>query len=331
MRRLFAPALCAGVLAVSAAVGLAPATAAAQRFDGDRSYYDRDQPGPNRGAVRQEGGASDRYGMGYGSGFGPGPDPAYLDRLEREEFERGYRAGRLDERRAAAAARAPRGPAYGGAVGGPSDGTREEPGWTARRMGDEGMIRDRMMQGGMMMMPGMGGPSAQAMGPPADPDGMVVLLLENTRQQQAMQEIRRSLQEARTALQQGDRPRTEAALAEAEQTLRLASLPAPNDRTVERWLNQAEQALRRNDRPAVERSLRQAREALRGNVRGGVAEAGPQQQGQTSGGQATTAGSGAVGTGATGGGSGGGALPGVQSGGGSPGTSGGAGGSTPIR
>lgn len=233
-------------------LGPAPATAQPQGYFGpgrDGDYqppaYDRDRVGPDRGArqgradsarsARVDGGLYggplyDREPYGYGYS-GSGADAMRPDRSEMErgaaraQFERGYRMGREDERyRLRAQA------AHDFALSGPARGDGAD----------------------------------RAGGLTDDAQGRIVLPLERSlQQQQAMRDLRESLQEARTAVQQGDRARAEAALGQADRLLRLAGPGVGGDRLAAALMNRAEQALEQGNQEAAQRALQQARQAVR--------------------------------------------------------------------
>lgn len=243
MRTPLIPALFAGVLAAGAAFCPAPAAAQPQGYFGpgrDDDYqppaYDRDRVGLD-GAARFLGGGGlyggplyDREPYGYGySGAGAGnvrPDRSGMERAGSAQFERGYRLGREDERYRLRARAA-----------------------HARALGD-----------------GFGpGAEPGAPGGAADGDRDVAdLLIEHSRRQRAMRDVRQSLQEARTAIQENDRARAEAALAQADQKLRAAGPGVGGDRLAVGLLNQSEAALERGDQVAARRALREARQAVFG-------------------------------------------------------------------
>ena len=230
--------------------GSGPAAAQPQGYFGpgrDGDYqppaYDRDRIGPGSSArqsradgVRSGDGGlyggplydREPYGYGYSGAGADGmrPDRSEVERAGRAQFERGYRLGREDERyrRRAQASHA-------GARG-------EDPG-------------PRAAQGA-------------AGGPEDDAWGMAALLLDHSRQRRAMQGVRQSLQEARTAIQQDDRARAEAALAQADQELRTAGPGVGGNRLAVGWVDQAELALERGDQEAARRAVREARRAARG-------------------------------------------------------------------
>jgi hypothetical protein len=253
MRDTLFPALFAGILAAGAAFGSTPAAAQPQGYFGpgrDGDYqppaYDRDRIGLD-GARSASGGGlyggplydREPYGYRY-SGAGADrvrPDRSDMERVGRAQFERGYREGREDERYRLRAQAA-----------------------HARALGDgPGIVRG-------------------AAGDPADDDrDIAALLLAHGRQQRAMQDVRQSLQEARAAMGQNDRARAEAALAQADQKLRMAGPGVGGDRLAAGWVNQAELALERGDQEAARRAVREARQAVRGPV-----EEAQQAQGQRS-------------------------------------------------
>jgi Sec-independent protein translocase protein TatA len=242
MRKITAgTALLAGSLALG---GLGMGEAAAQGLD--RSYDRMD-------------------GRGYGSSMYDRQQERVGGSDWREQYERGYRLGREDERRRAGAMRG---------EGAPRD-------WGGASMGS------------------------------ADDQGVLILLIERDRQQQAMRDVRQALQEARTALQQGDQARARGALDQAEQTLRQANA-LQNQQQIERSLTQAEQALQRGDRQGIQQALQQARQAMRNSAGGSDMQG---QQGG-SGGQAPAQPQPAAGTGAQG------QAPGATSGGGAQGGNG---------
>ena len=248
MRDTLFPALFAGILAAGAAFGSNPAAAQPQGYFGpgrDGDYqppaYDRDRIGLDGGLY--SGPLYDREPYGYGySGAGADrvrPDRSEMERAGRAHFDRGYRQGREDERyRSRAQA------AHARALGsGPGYGT-----------------------------------ARGAAGDPADDDwDTATLLLAHSRQQQAMQDVRQSLQEARTAIGQNDRARAEATLAQADQKLRMAGPGVGGNRLAAGWVNQAELALERGDQEAARRAVREARQAVRG-----PGEEAQQAQGQRS-------------------------------------------------
>jgi ribosomal protein S20 len=92
-------------------------------------------------------------------------------------------------------------------------------------------------------------------------EGLLVLMIERDRQQQALREVRGSLQEARQALQRGDRSAAEQALGSAEDTLRQANSLQSQQRVLQS-LGEVEDALEQGDRNAARQALREARQAL---------------------------------------------------------------------
>lgn len=229
MRNTLVPALFAGALAAGAAFGSAPAAAQPQGHFGPGRDGDHQPPAYDRDRAGLYGGPlydREPYGYGY-SGAGADrvrPDRSDMERVGRAQFERGYREGREDERRRLRAQAA----------------------------------HARAPSGGPGVVPG-------AAGDPDDDDrDIAALLLAHGRQQRAMQDVRRSLQEARAAVGQNDRARAEAALAQADQALRMAGPGAGGDRLAAGWVNQAELALERGDQEAARRAVREARQAVRG-------------------------------------------------------------------
>lgn len=253
-------AAAAAALAFGSALALGPGSATAQPRgyfgpgpDGDYQppAYDRDRTGLDRGARQgradsglysglYSGPLYDREPYGYRySGAGADalrPDRSEVDRTGRAPFERGYRMGREDERHRLRA-QAP----HDFAPGGPTRG--------------DGSDR----AGGLLDDP---------------PDLIVVPLGRGLEQRRTVQELRQSLQEARMAIQQGDRPRAEAALAQADRLVRLAGPGVGGDRLAAALMDRAEQAFERGDQEAARRALRQVLETVRGQ------DAGQQQQAQ---------------------------------------------------
>lgn len=137
-------------------------------------------------------------------------------------------------------------------------------------------------------------------------EGMLVLMIERDRQQQALREVRGSLQEARTALQRGDRNAAEQALGSAEDTLRQAN-SLQSQQQVLQSLGEVEDALERGDRNEARQALREARQALNqgtsqrsgsstgsrmgGSGMGGSGSSGGSTTGSTSSGSSTSGGS----------------------------------------
>ena len=222
----------AALLAALAFSGLVATGAAAQSYD----RYD----GRSSGSASIDDRQQERYGR------------SDSDRYLRDEYERGYRMGRDDERRARAVRSGSQ----------PGSGQQE-------------------------MSSGWGGQSASA----GDDQGLLILLIERDRQQQAMRDIRQSLQEARTALQQDDRARAQTALDQADQTLRQTNA-LQNQQQIERSLTQAEQALQRGDRQAAQQALQQARQATRGSAGQGGSDGHQQARQQQTGEPASSGGSG---------------------------------------
>lgn len=221
-----APLALAAALALSAGAAFVPAGAAAQGYD--------------RG-----GGRNDQE----------------IERYGRQQFERGYRIGRMEEReRAMRSGRDDAGP--GGMSSGMSSG---------QSGGQSGGGRDAVLL--------------------LDPHGHALLLVERGRQEQAASQAAQSMQEAREALQQGDRQRAEQALSRAERTLQQAggATQAQQQRQdVTQRLNEAERALQRDDAQAARQALQQARDALRSTGQGGQGQdqqGGGQQSGTQQGGQ----------------------------------------------
>ena len=259
----------AAVLALGSALafGPGPATAQSQGYfapgrDGDYQppAYDRDRIGPDRGArqSRADGARSgdgglyggplyDREPYGYrysGAGAdGVRPDRSNMERVGRAQFERGYRLGREDE------------------------------GYRSRAQAAHAAARSNGHASG----------TAQgAAGRPEDDEwGVAALLLDHGRQQQAMQGVRRSLQEARTAIRQNDSARAEAALAQADQKLWTAGPGVGGNRLAVGLVDQAEAALERGDQEAARRVVREALQAVRGSD-AGQQQAQQQQQQQRS-------------------------------------------------
>ena len=246
----------AAVLALGSALAFGPGPAAAQPQgyvgpgrDGDYQppAYDRDriEPGSSARQSRADGARSsggglyggplydlEPYGFGYSGAGADGlrPDRSGMEHAGREQFERGYRLGRKDERY-----RLRTQAAHAGArSNGPGSRTAE----------------------------------GAASGPEDDEWGVASLLLDHSRQQQTMQDVRRSLQEARTAIQQDDRARAEAALAQADRKLRTAGPGVGGNRLAVGLVDQAELALERGDQEAARRAVRDARQAVRGSADG---------------------------------------------------------------
>lgn len=244
MRYTLVPALFVGALAAGAAVGPTPATAQprGQFFgpgpDGDYQppAYDRDRVGPGGARSPAAGGLyggplydREPYGFGY-SGAGADrvrPDRSdMMERAGRAQFERGYRLGREDE-----------------------------------------LYRRRAQAAHARVLDDGAGVPRGAAGESTDGDWDVAdLLLAHSRQQLAMREVRQSLQDARAAMQGNDRARAEAALAQADQKLRMAGPGVGGDRLAVGLVNQAELALERGDQEAARRALREARQAVAGNA-----------------------------------------------------------------
>lgn len=233
----------AAALALGGALALGHGPAAAQGAgffgpgpDGDHQppAYDRDRTTAGRSArqgraegERAAGGGlyagplydREPYGFRYG---GAGADEV---RPGGARFERGYRAGREDERYLQRA-RAAHNAALRGSAASPPRGA------------------------------GMGR---------AEPDvpDPVVLLVERAQQQRAMQAVQRSLAQARAAVEQNDKERAEAALAAADRTLAMAGPGAGGDRLAAALMNQAERALELGDERTAQRALQQVRQAVR--------------------------------------------------------------------
>ena len=264
-------ATAAAVLAFGSALALGPGPATAQPRgyfgpgpDGDYQppAYDRDRTGPDRGARqgRADGGLyggplydREPYGYRY-SGAGADvvrPDRSEVDRAGRAPFERGYRMGREDERHLLRAQAA-----HDFALSGPARG--------------DGADR----AGGLM----------------DDPPGLIVVPLgRGLEQRRAVQDLRQFLQEARTAIQQGDRARAEAALAQADRLVRLAGPGVGGDRLAAALMNRAEQAFEQGDQEAARRALQQVRETVRSQD-AGQQQAQQQRPDNTSGGGGAGAG-----------------------------------------
>lgn len=168
-----------------------------------------------------------------------------IERHGRLLFERGYRQGRMDERERIM--RSDRGDA------GPAGMSQGQGGFQDR----DGDGRDAVLL--------------------LDPHGHALLLVERGRQEQATLQAMQSMQEAREAVQQGDRQRAEQALGRAERVLQQASAAAqPQQRRQEivQRLGEAERALQRDDVQTARQALQQAREALRSAGQGGGQQAG---------------------------------------------------------
>ncbi len=233
----------AAVLAFGGALAFGPDPAAAQPQgffgpgpDGDYQppAYDRDRVEPGRGARRQ--GRADDAGLYSGPLYDREPygylyrgAGAAAVRPDRTEMER---AGRAEFDR-------------GYRIG------RED----ERRRLRVHAARDRARGDG----------ADRGGGLTDDAPGLLIPPLEHgLEQRRAMQDLRRSLGEARTAVQQGDRARAEAALAQADRLLRLAGPGVGGDRLAAALMNRAEHALERGDQEAARRALQQVRDALHG-------------------------------------------------------------------
>lgn len=262
MRYTLIPALFVGALAAGAAVGPTPATAQprGQFFgpgtDGDYQppAYDRDRVGSGAARSAAAGGLyggplydREPYGFGYSGAGADRLRPDRSDTMERSgrvQFERGYRLGREDER--------------------------------YRRRAQA--AHARLLDSGAASLRGAAGESTDGDWDIAD------LLLAHSRQQLAVREVRQSLQDAQAAMQQNDRARAEAALAQADQKLRMAGPGVGGDRLAAGWVNQAELALERGDQEAARRALREARQAVAGDPGGAPRQAQGQRPADASGG-----------------------------------------------
>ena len=233
----------AAVLALGSALAFGPGPAAAQSqgYFGPGRDGDYQPPAYDRGRFGQDGGRSTGGGL-YGGPlydrepYGYGYGGAGADRVRPDRSEM-ERAGRAQFER-------------GYRLG------REDERYRLRAQAAHARV--------------LGG------GPAEDDDRDAAdLLLAHGRQQRAMQDVRQSLQEARTAMRQDDRARVEAALAQADRALRMAGPGVGGDRLAIGWVNQAELALERGDQEAARRAVREARQAVRG-----PGEAAQQAQGQ---------------------------------------------------
>ncbi len=121
--------------------------------------------------------------------------------------------------------------------------------------------RDIQAMHRMEEMRNRGAMSGSGQSASGDDEGVLVLLIERDRQQQAMRDVRQSLQEARAALQKGDRTAAEQALNDADQTLQQANA-LRNQQRIMQSLNQAEQALQSGNRMAAQQALQNARQAM---------------------------------------------------------------------
>jgi len=127
------------------------------------------------------------------------------------------------------------------------------------RMGREEERRRGMESGRQPMGQGQMGQGNQG---GQDQGGLLILLLERERNQQALRDLREPLREARRALEQGNTQAARQALDEADRVLRQEEAMRSRQQ-LESALGRAEQALRRGDRRTAWQALQQARQAIR--------------------------------------------------------------------
>lgn len=177
----------------------------------DRSSFDR-RARDNRDYEGRYGSADSesRYGTGDRR------SQYWSDWYNRDEYDRGYRMGREDERNRS----------RGSADTGYQFGSRSEP----------------------------------------SSPGLAVLLLQRDRQQKAIAGVREAVQQARTALQQGDQQRAQDALNEADKTVQQAIQSAQTWQHVEDYLAEASSALQRDDVHGTRQALQDARGVLKGEL-----------------------------------------------------------------
>lgn len=156
-------------------------------------------------------------------------------RMSREEFDRGYRRGRADERlREAHPWMSER------------SGMRGSGGW-----GDNDHHRSMMGRHGSSMM-----------GPEGAHHGVIVLMMELGRRQEATRQLQDDVREVRNALQQNDRQRAEQALSRMEQRLQSQERGQQARRDLQSALDDADRAIRERDRDAAREALQEARDAM---------------------------------------------------------------------
>lgn len=102
--------------------------------------------------------------------------------------------------------------------------------------------------------------------PESGSPGLAVLLLQRDRQQKAIADVREALQQARTALQQGDQQRAQDALNGADKTVQQAIQSAQSWQHVDDYLQEASAALQRDDVHGARQALQDARGVLKGEL-----------------------------------------------------------------